>query len=718
MNRNNIIIVFTISTILLLFSNTTLFAQWQQLDGPLGGNLRSILYDGETLYAAGSGGILASDDEGINWELRNTDLKSCDGKSLVHLGEYVFVSTDEGVFRTNNHGVSWEIAGSEMGGIYTKHLTVLNDTIFAATYLKGMYCSPDSGNTWEQINNGFPAKYAYHLDNDGSNIFCGTYLDGLYRSSDMGNSWVHLNNGLNDPSVIAVFCYEDKVFAATLGSGIFLSLDEGDSWTSISASISYAFTFTNLGEKIYTATLFNGVYMSSDDGETWQQINNGISGINIRSIGKNETHIFVGATNGKIYKRDNTGSNWELSSNLEFNSCVGSLSSSNDTNLHAGTHGTKIFSSSNGGTSWTQPSGIGTVEIRSLISSGQYVFAGTDMMGIYKSSDYGVTYSQCNNGLNSAWFGSFAICGGKLFAGSGEEGVFVSENVGSSWSSVNNGLGSLNVLSMADDNENVYAGTSDAGIFKSEDLGENWIEINNGLDSNFTITSIEFDDFNEYLYLGTKNNGPYISYDQGLNWLSISNNNGLAPQSYIRAIHVFDDENGNDNTKVLIGTDEGELFISHDHGNYWENISDEGLTGSPILSIHTLEDFIYVGMNGGGVWKYPISELSIIEGEENNNNNSLTEKSLHLYNYPNPFNPTTTIHFSLTNESLIELTIFNTKGEKVKTLLNNHNFSKGSHSYIWNGQNDVNELVGSGLYLYKLKVDGKIEVVKKCMMIK
>ena len=86
-------------------------------------------------------------------------------------------------------------------------------------------------------------------------------------------------------------------------------------------------------------------------------------------------------------------------------------------------------------------------------------------------------------------------------------------------------------------------------------------------------------------------------------------------------------------------------------------------------------------------------------------------------NYPNPFNPTTTISFSIQNDSNIELTIYDFKGQKVKILVNRE-LTQGSHSIIWNGTDDFNKPVSSGIYFYKLNVNGKIDAVKKCLLLK
>ncbi|MCD4665389.1 MAG: T9SS type A sorting domain-containing protein [Bacteroidales bacterium] len=87
-----------------------------------------------------------------------------------------------------------------------------------------------------------------------------------------------------------------------------------------------------------------------------------------------------------------------------------------------------------------------------------------------------------------------------------------------------------------------------------------------------------------------------------------------------------------------------------------------------------------------------------------------------LNNFPNPFNPETTISFSIPNYSNIELSIYNIKGQKIKTLAHEH-YSKGEYSVIWDGEDASGEKVGSGVYFYKLNVNGKTETVKKCLLL-
>jgi hypothetical protein len=94
-------------------------------------------------------------------------------------------------------------------------------------------------------------------------------------------------------------------------------------------------------------------------------------------------------------------------------------------------------------------------------------------------------------------------------------------------------------------------------------------------------------------------------------------------------------------------------------------------------------------------------------------------------NYPNPFNPTTTISFSVTQNavsgsdgsSFVTLDIYNLKGQKVKTLVNEV-LPAGEHSVVWDGKNANNKAVASGIYFYNLKVGNKSLAIKKCLLLK
>jgi len=85
-------------------------------------------------------------------------------------------------------------------------------------------------------------------------------------------------------------------------------------------------------------------------------------------------------------------------------------------------------------------------------------------------------------------------------------------------------------------------------------------------------------------------------------------------------------------------------------------------------------------------------------------------------NFPNPFNPSTTIRFSLKDPAPVTLEIYNLKGEKVRTLVNETKKS-GHYQIEWNGTDDRQHKVSSGIYLYKMTA-GRFSASRKMMLMK
>lgn len=77
-------------------------------------------------------------------------------------------------------------------------------------------------------------------------------------------------------------------------------------------------------------------------------------------------------------------------------------------------------------------------------------------------------------------------------------------------------------------------------------------------------------------------------------------------------------------------------------------------------------------------------------------------------NFPNPFNLSTTIRFSLSSVGLTELTIYTMTGQKVCDLVSRR-MEAGVHSIVWDGHDQDGKPVSSGIYISQLKTEGKVE---------
>jgi len=84
-------------------------------------------------------------------------------------------------------------------------------------------------------------------------------------------------------------------------------------------------------------------------------------------------------------------------------------------------------------------------------------------------------------------------------------------------------------------------------------------------------------------------------------------------------------------------------------------------------------------------------------------------------NFPNPFNPTTTIKYSIGKVGEVKMTIFDILGKKVKTLVNETQ-APGTYQVIWDGTNALDQKVGSGIYFYKLETKNRSQINKMLLI--
>ncbi len=96
--------------------------------------------------------------------------------------------------------------------------------------------------------------------------------------------------------------------------------------------------------------------------------------------------------------------------------------------------------------------------------------------------------------------------------------------------------------------------------------------------------------------------------------------------------------------------------------------------------------------------------------------NSQTPEDLTvLANYPNPFNPSTSIRYQLAETGPVSVTIYNLVGQKVRTLVEAVQ-SAGPHEVTWNGRDDAGRQAASGIYIYSVQAGKKVAVNKMVLV--
>ena len=86
-------------------------------------------------------------------------------------------------------------------------------------------------------------------------------------------------------------------------------------------------------------------------------------------------------------------------------------------------------------------------------------------------------------------------------------------------------------------------------------------------------------------------------------------------------------------------------------------------------------------------------------------------------NFPNPFNPATTIQYALPQAADVELTVYNVVGQPVRTLVAEYQ-SAGRYAVEWDATNDRGHSLSSGMYFYRLQAAGQFREVKKMLLLK
>lgn len=369
------------------------------------------------------------------------------------------------------------------------------------------------------------------------------------------------------------------------------------------------------------------------------------------------------------------------------------------------------------------------------------VLFGTYAMGIYKSTDNGLSFYQ--SGLNSQWIidlkkdnqqNIYALTIGSTFG----SGVFKSTDNGNNWFQVWSYQGGLNCL-YVDNSNNVYVGlnysSGQGGVYKSSNGGQSWENIFPFQANVYAITK----SLNGTLILAVYENGLahiYKSTDEGVNWSKYSfpinftstdfaiNSQGtifLATSGY--GIYKSTDNGsswqltaptGPEFSSLLItvneiyaGTRGYWIYKSTNSGNDWELINSGMGQDKYVLSLGLSKSgYIFAGMDYSGIYR-SVNKITSVE------NIVVNPFEFNLYqNYPNPFNPTTTITFTLAEDGLTTLKIYDILGREVQTLVNEELKAGQVHKVNFNASD-----FSSGVYFYKLENNNRT-LIRKFVFIK
>ena len=122
----------------------------------------------------------------------------------------------------------------------------------------------------------------------------------------------------------------------------------------------------------------------------------------------------------------------------------------------------------------------------------------------------------------------------------------------------------------------------------------------------------------------------------------------------------------------------------------------------------------YTGQNNGGGFSYIRTSVNNSELDMDDEY-LIPDKYALQQNFPNPFNPRTTIHYELPNQELVQIIIFNLLGHQVKRLVDGFR-GAGVNSIVWDATNDHGQPVSAGIYIYQLQAGGFLQTRKMILL--
>lgn len=707
---------------------------------------------------APSGGFWKTTDSGLIWTTTTDDLPVLGVSSIaidpLHPDTIYIASGDGdagdtyslGVMKSTDGGDTWTSTGLDWSNYTSRRISKIlinpnNTNIILAATSDGIYKSVNGGDDWTKAQSGNFKDMEFKPEDPTVVYACGTYL---YKSIDSGDDFSRITNGIPASTsvnrlALAVTDANPEFLYIVAGDvsnssfyGFYRSTDSGESFTEMATSpnlLGYEINGSDDGgQSWYDLAIAaspidsNEVYVGGvniwktlDGGTTWNINTHWYYYTNSYPYVHADIHdlIFHGSvlyagTDGGIFRTNNYGSDWQdISAGLATTQFYRfGLYPANANVMIGGTqdNGTNRYNSG----IWTHVIGGDGMEAIIDYSSQSIMYASYYYGAIMRSMNGGYNFISINNNITETgdWVTPFVIDPldpQTLYAGFSN--VWKTENRGDSWTKLTSlAGGKIQAIEVAKSNTNYIFIAKSNAIYRTIDGGSEWTNITAGLPSAY-MTYIAISNENpEHLwvtfsgyYAGEK---VYESTDGGDTWTNFSQ--GL-PNIPVNCITYQADNHG----ALYLGTDVG-VYYKDSTLTEWEPFM-EGLPNVIVreLEIHYASQKIRAATYGRGIWE---SSLQTVTAIETNDINIPKEYSL-SQNHPNPFNPSTTILYNLPVSAHTSIIVYNTLGQKIRTLKNEYQ-NAGYKSAIWNGKNDSGKEMPGGVYIYRIKSGNFIQARK------
>ena len=710
----------------------------------------TVSVNGDSLYAGSDrGGLWKADTWGNGWRPLSDNIWGGVHQSIVAAGvdpEVITIqSASQVMLYSEDMGASWQQPTGFLNNLQNCKRIMRDpastDRVYALVGIQGggtqLYRSDDAGRTYTQIYYLSANIGDFWVDRvDGNDLYLMIYKT-LYRSLDHGENWTEIG-------ILDEVGYPGKVILAGSEAGaptFYVAIQfSGDwqLWRSIDGGVNweYRYDIGDFWETMNCSITQQSVVMVAGV-EAWRSANGGTTFSKVNSWGEyygdplnklhadnpgldviwfdDSEHWFPG-TDGGLYRSDDvmlSVQNLSLeglgvsqyytthTSSLEpYRIAAGSQDQGYQRGDGLGRGPTMAFDQLISGDYAHLTSGDGTHSIVFSVYPG-FVLVHQGEIGV------GLHYLDFPPNESYLWLPfivadpdnlqDFFFCAKKIYRCHWSGGDVETYTEVSSQNFAVDGAAYVTALSIApSDHSRWIAVTNNGNLWYSSDSGANWTQSpDDGPSSHYFYgTGIDHSETNplEAWISGSGYSGPavYRTLDGGMSWTPMSD--GL-PSTL--AYEIVFESPGSD---VLYVATENGPYRYEPSAETWQYI---GGSEAPLTTYWCVEavpaiDVVRFGTYGRGIWDYDCSGSTGLPGE----NTPLASAT--LGNYPNPFNPETTISFTLAESGSMHLSIIDVDGRRVRTLVEGAR-SAGLQEVSWDGLNDQGRPCSSGVYLALLE---------------
>jgi photosystem II stability/assembly factor-like uncharacterized protein len=677
-----------------------------------GGNLAStgiVVKDTNLFVSSVNGGVYRSTDNGVTWVRKLFGFSYI--VSIGVSGNKVFASTDSYyTLVSTDNGETWSYINSIPGFNHWCYYTEGNLILIGGE--DEVYKSTDQGNTFATLplNINYGLVNVYSVYESGSVILAATSYNGVYKSTNNGTTWSPANEGMGPKDVRALTAGSSSTFiAGSHYAGIYRSIDLGSSWSKSMEGIppgSSILSFLASSTGIIAGTR-DGMYRTTNSGVTWTKLTGTSDTVNygsVRGLCEKDGALYAGTFlqfNSTVYKSTDHGTTWlrsgtGLPSDLTF---IYGMATAGNNILAATDEG--VYYSSDDGNTWN-PSSIPNTDIKGFGIGGIYIYAIVESYGVYRSGDDGVSWYPV---LQLAFdYTGVAAKDNFAYAGTFFNGAIYSSNYGGSWYSSSGFPADASVFAVGP--------VSDGLVLAGTDLDPNWIyaSFNNGVSFSPYSEGLGPNAATEYfavsdsfMFAGTDYNGVWRRLRPNIVPVELTSFKATVENSNSVAL----------SWQTATETNNSGFEIQRkDMKEGWEKIGFVKGHGTTTNE----NDYSYVDKNlESGNYSYKLVQVDF-DGTRTESqvvsidiSSKPTEYAL-MQNYPNPFNPSTTIEYSIPSDGNVKITVFNSLGEAVKTLVNGYK-QAGSYKINFNAST-----LSSGVYYYRMEAGSVIKVHKMILL--